>query len=118
MRLVSLIMLLVFIACNIAGESSNEILKQVSNGEGEKAILFTKYGGSTVSNSTQVSILEENEQLSDRQTGNIFTCNQSDVVKMQWLSADTLEISYDKNIQTYIKEEKMNGISVVYKIVE
>ena len=113
-----LLIFLPFQACNIAGDNNNEIIKQVSNGEGKKAVLFTKYGGATVDNSTQVALMENDEQLTNNQVGNIFTCNQSESVKIQWLSVDTLEIIYGKGIRVFTKEKQAKGINVVYKIVE
>ena len=115
MKCVCLIILLVLQSCNIAGDSSNEIIRQVSNGEGEKAVLFFKYGGATVSNSVQVALLKDDEQLTENQAGNVFTCDASDSVKIQWTSNDTLEIKYDKSLRTFRKEQKINSIYIVYR---
>jgi hypothetical protein len=115
MKYLLLIAFIAFEACNIAGDNSNEIISEISNNRGRKAVLFKKYGGATVPNSIQVALLEDDEKLSNEQVGNVFTCNESSIVELKWLSNDSLGIQYSKKAKTYIRQKKVDHITIVYK---
>jgi hypothetical protein len=119
-----LICLVVAQSCNIAGGSSNEVIQEIKNGNGRKAVLFIKYNGATSGNSLQVSIKKENAKIKNDEVGNIFTTDsgngaigEGDVI-INWKHSDTLEIAYKKRLRTFVKESKLDDIIVLYKEVE
>ncbi|OKS87857.1 hypothetical protein [Mucilaginibacter polytrichastri] len=54
--------------------------------------------------------------------GNVFTVDanhdstrlDSNAVRLTWLSNDVLKITYDKKLRTFIKNDELNKIKVVY----
>ena len=69
---------------------------------------FSLFGdGSTVANSYQVSITDYKTEFDTLAVGNVFTVDDDHgkanlnpkAINFNWLSDDTLEISYDKNLR-------------------
>jgi hypothetical protein len=99
-------------------------VKSIENSSNNKqAIMFIKGGNATSADSYQISIKSTDEKLGAVEVGNTFTCDgdhgkafpDSNSIKMQWLTNTNLQITYDKNIRTFVKEKKVDGIDVVYK---
>jgi hypothetical protein len=110
--------------CNIAGDSSVEIIKEKSNGNGTKAVLFMKFGGATVNNSLQIALIGGENKIKNGDSGNIFICddttggvNKSDA-NISWKSPDTLEIIYKRGLRLFKKEQDLKNIRIIYKSVE
>jgi hypothetical protein len=114
---VLLLFTIIFSSCNIADDSSNEIIKEVLNGGNKKAVLFYKYGGATVPDSYQVSIMSINKVLAKEEAGNVFTCKDfgKETISIKWLSKDSLLIEYKKKVVVYIKKTKIDGVSILYR---
>ena len=71
-------------------------------------------------NSLQVSIKNSNEKIDETEIGNTFTLNDnilidSNTIKFKWLSDRRLLITYDKNLQTYIQNNKVSNVTIEYK---
>ena len=86
----------------------------------KQVILFTKDGDATVPNSIQVSILDGNEKLDKSEGGNTFTLKydallDSNTINFKWLDDTHLLINYDKKLQTYIQNNKVNNVLIEYK---
>ncbi len=61
--------------------------------------------------------MDENKELQEEDTGNVFVCDEFDSqtiginsVEIQWKDADTLEIKYDKDIRTFTKKQKIGDV--------
>jgi hypothetical protein len=71
----------------------------------------------------QVSILDFNTKLNGHETGNTFSVDRnhgatgldSNSIKLNWTSNDTLEIAYDQKLRTFIQQNKVNNVTVIYK---
>lgn len=86
----------------------------------KQVILFTKDGDATVPNSIQVSILDGNEKLDKSEGGNTFTLKHdalldSNAINFKWLDDVHLLITYNKKLQTYIQNNKVNNVLIEYK---
>jgi hypothetical protein len=126
-KLVTKILFLLFLisSCNlILGPGDSTTLKEVSNNlKTKKAVLFENNGNATVDNSLQVSVVDYNYQDSNKDLGNTFivdrdhgqTILDSNSIGFTWMSQDTLQIEYDKKLRTFIKENSINGVTVIYK---
>lgn len=108
-------------SCNLAGTCGNDLIKEVSNNN-YKVFIFFRDCGATTANSVQVSILNSNKKFDDDIMGNVFTVDDintksyldSSSIDVKWLSKDSLEIIFDKKLNTYNKEVKVSDISIVY----
>jgi hypothetical protein len=104
-------------SCNDSSNFKNIQVSEASNGNGIKAIVFYKSGDATTPDSYQVSLLNDNEQFSQKNKANTFSCkdNGKATVSVKWISKDSLMIEYIKSARTYIKESKVNGVNLLYK---
>ena len=108
----------------LGGGGSDTLLKQSSNKQkNKKVVLFLRQSGATVGDSYQVSIMDYNENFDTSEVGNTFTVDDnhgktgldSTSVNFNWLSNDTLQIDYDKNLRTFSQETYLQKIVIVYK---
>jgi hypothetical protein len=99
-------------------------LKQVANNsKTKKAVLLENSGNATVDNSLQVSVVDYNYQVSNKDLGNVFivdsdhgkTILDSVSIGFTWTSQDTLQIDYDKKLRTFTQENSINGVTIIYK---
>ena len=73
--------------------------------------------------SYQVSIADYKTEFDTVAVGNTFTVDNNHgkanlnpkAINFNWISDDTVEVSYDKNLRTFIQGPATNGIIVVYK---
>ena len=107
----------------LLGDENTTLIKYSSNSDKtKKAVLLQNDGNATVDLSLQVSILDYNYNLSGKDIGNTFTVDRnhtsavidSTSIKFCWVSNDTLQIDYDKNLRTFIQEKKVNDVTVIY----
>lgn len=91
-------------------DNENEIIYQTTDYEGIKnAVLFIKSGGATVGDSYQISIIPYQNKLKNSDNGNVFICDNpnrglsadTSMIKMSWLSYDTLKITYNKGVRIF-----------------
>jgi hypothetical protein len=126
LKLISIVFILTFTSSscfNLLGDPSSSLLKDIpNNNKTKKAVLLQNDGNATVDLSLQVSILDYNYKLSGKEIGNTFTVDRnhtaavldSTSIKFNWVSNDTLQIDYDKNLRTFIQEKKVKGVTIIY----
>lgn len=111
-------------SCHLLGDGSNTLVKESANNRHiKKAVLFLREGGPPVGDSYQVSITDYKTEFDISSVGNTFTVDNNHSktnlnpkdVNFNWITDDTLEISYDKNLRTFIQEKTVDGVVVVYK---
>lgn len=104
------------IGCKIFDESPNKLIKEYYNPkQNSKAIVFEKLGSATVNNSLHVSFERYNYDLKDSDSGNIFIADRvkdlnylkDSLILVNWISNDTLEISYPASVRTFKMEEML-----------
>jgi hypothetical protein len=69
-----------------------------------------------------VSILNSDYRLSGKELGNAFTVDRnhgataldSNSIHIKWLGNHTLQIEYDQKLRTFIQEEKVDGVNIIY----
>ncbi|MEN0055406.1 MAG: hypothetical protein AAGC65_17145 [Mucilaginibacter sp.] len=110
---------------SLLDDGSNTLVKENANGKlSKKAVLFLREAGSTVADSYQVSIVDYKTKFDTSAVGNVFTVDSDHgkanlnpkAITFNWLSNDTLEIRYDKNLRTFIQKERIDGVTIVYKL--
>ena len=129
-RSINLFFIFIFISAisscfSLLGDGSNTLVKEsVNHKHSKKAILFLREAGTTVADSYQVSITNYKTEFDTLVVGNVFTVDDNHgkanlnpkAINFNWLSDDTLEISYDKNLRTFIQEKSIDAITIVYKV--
>jgi len=110
---------------SLLGDGSNTLVKESANNKhSKKAVLFLREAGATVANSYQVSITDYKTEFDTVAVGNVFTVDDDHdkaildpkAISFSWLANDTIEISYNKNLRTFIQEKNIDGITIVYKV--
>ena len=126
-KLITKIFFLLFLisSCNLdLGTGDSTTLKQVANNsKTKKAVLLENSGNATVDNSLQVSVVDYNYQVSNKDLGNVFivdrdhgkTILDSVSIGFTWTSQDTLQIDYDKKLRTFTQENSINGVTIICK---
>jgi hypothetical protein len=108
---------------DLASDNTNEkIFETSAPGQIKKSILFIKSCGATVGDSYQVSIVPYQTMLKDSDTGNVFIADShngaisadTSKIKIDWLTADTLKVSFDKALRVFKSNKKVEGIVVMY----
>ena len=109
---------------SILGDGSNALIKESANNKhSKKAVLFLREAGATVANSYQVSITDYKTEFDTVAVGNVFTVDDDHgkvnldpkAINFSWISDDTIEINYNKNLRTFIQEKNIDGVTIVYK---
>jgi hypothetical protein len=125
--MITLIRIIIFLSvagCNLAGDSVNTILKEVPNqNKSKNAILFFKESGATVADSYQLTIADIDYKLKKSESGNALavdddhgaTILDSSSIFLSWVDNDTLKVSYDKKLRTFIRKSKVEGINILYE---
>ena len=122
-RVFFLFFLFILHSCIDLSDNNNEIIKERTDYEGIKnCILFIRSGGATVGDSYQISILPYQDKLKDSDTGNIFIADDHDGgissdtsrVNLEWLSFDTLKVSFDKRLRVFKMKTKIKDATIVY----
>ena len=129
-KLVILFYILIFVSIisscfSLLGDGSNTLIKESANNkQSKKAVLFLREGATTVGESYQISITDYKTEFDTVAVGNAFTFDGNHgkanlnpkVINFNWISDDTIEISYDKKLRTFIQEKNINGVTIVYKL--
>jgi hypothetical protein len=117
-------LILVFSGCLFLGDGSDTFIKESSNNNhSKKAVLFLREAGATVADSYQVSITDYTGEFDSTAVGNAFIVDGAHgkanltqkAINFNWLSKDTIEIGYDKNLRTFLQEKNINGVTIIYK---
>lgn len=120
----SFILLVVFSSCIFNDTGTNTLIKEsINQAQTNKATLFLKEAGATVADSYQVTVAKADHKFNESEVGNAFTvdANHGDTwlkpnsINFTWLGNDTLQIDYDKKLRTFVQENKIDGVVVVYK---
>src|ERR1700743_860649 len=110
---------------SLLGDGSNILVKESANNKhSKKAVLFLREAGATVANSYQVSITNYKTEFDTVTIGNVFTVDDDHgkanldpkAINFNWVSDDTIEISYDKDLRTFIQEKNIDGVTIIYKL--
>ena len=123
--MVRIVVFLLFIlsSCIALTNNTNEILKERADYEGIKnCILFIKGGGATVGDSYQISIVPYQNKLKDSDIGNVFIADDHDGgissdtsrINFEWLSFDTLKISFDKQLRVFKMITETKDTKIIY----
>lgn len=111
-------------ACLSLDGSSNTLIKQSANRQHtKKIILFLRESGATVSDSYQVSIADYNASFDTASIGNVFIVDGNSgeanldkkCINFNWLSENSVEIDYDKNLRAFSQRSLVNKVSVTYR---
>jgi len=106
---------------------SNEVVSRLASPGGEhEAVMFQRDCGATSGFSTQVSILENGEQLSG--SGNTFRADDDhgaartgawggSWAETRWLASDRLLIHYATNSRLFEQDESVSGVAISYEAV-
>lgn len=114
------------VSCITENHSQNNIIYERQDYEGiRNAILFIKSGGATVGDSYQISILPYQNKLSNSDAGNIFICDSpnlgltsdTSMIKLNWISYDTLQITYNKKLRVFKAVAKTKDTIVIYDTI-
>ena len=110
-------------AVSCASPCQNEIFSEVQSPNGLlKAIVFQRDCGATTGFFTEVSILDQSEDLPN-ETGNVFTVDddhgkatsgqgRGPRVLVRWLSNNEIEISSDPNARVFLKEISYKSVMI------
>lgn len=111
-------------SCNIVGDCSNHIFKQINNSNSSyKIIKFDRECGATTGNSIQLSVIKYYDSLPN-EGGNIFISNSKvggyiehdTSVQFSWINHAAILIRYDKDLDIYKKDSIVNNIKVIYQL--
>ena len=119
------VFLLINNSCNILGDAENELVREeLACNSKFKAVLYVKYGGATVDNSIQLSIIRKHDKLKDKMAGNIFVADadhgstiiDSSTAFFEWVSCDTLKITYDSRLRIFNQQSVFKNFAIIYNI--
>ncbi|MBK9980973.1 MAG: hypothetical protein IPP15_00880 [Saprospiraceae bacterium] len=111
-------------SCNIAGDCSNRIYKEVFNSNHEfKVVKFDRGCGATTGNSIQLSILKAVDSLPN-EGGNLFICNskvggyieRDTSVQITWLTNNEILVKYDRDQTVFKKESLIKNFQITYLV--
>lgn len=97
----------------------NTLYEDITSPSSEyKVVVFERDCGATTRISSQVSIIKTGKDLPNS-PGNIFISEtDSNNLKVNWLSAHHVEISFPENIRTFKQEEKWKGVKISYNLTQ
>lgn len=108
------------------GLCANKVFKEVfSPNKKIKAVLFSRDCGATTDFSTQISIMHQYESLKNKETGNLFISDSDhgkaprgitggSPVKIDWITDDSIHITYHSDARIFKKIMKCKGIKIGY----
>jgi len=124
----TLLVVIVSLALGACSDTcSNEVVSRLASPGGEReAVMFQRDCGATSGFSTQVSILEQADQLSGG--GNTFRADDDhgaarigawggSWAEMEWLASDRLLIRYATNSRLFEQDESVSGVAISYEAV-
>jgi hypothetical protein len=116
---------LLLISCSPGlGDNRVTFVKASSNpAKTMKAVLLQNDGNATVDFSLQVSVIKNDDTFTKKGPGNAFivdanhgaTTLDSSSVNFTWLSNDSLQIDYNKNLRVFLKNNNVNAVKLTYK---
>lgn len=128
----SLVFFLFLIGLSNCGASENKQSKLIQESynpsQTAKVIIFENLGDTNISNSLHISIVDEDYELSNEETGNIYKVDQYSqnldvkkiLVHINWVNDNYLEITHNSKIKRRIlrietkAETKIGKIKIKY----
>jgi hypothetical protein len=116
-----------FMLAGCANSCANTVVSRKSSPDGQhEAVMFQRDCGATTGFSTQISILDAGEQLSE--SGNTFRADDGQGaarvgdwggtwVEMNWLSSEHLLIRYATKSRLFEQDEDVSGVRITYEEV-
>lgn len=116
----------VFVGILFASMCENSVLKTViSPNKKQKLVVFTRNCGATTDFSTQISILDADDELPN-DSGNVFVadCDHGTApsgpgggpaVLVSWTGEDSVKISHDPLTRVFLSESSWEGIQIEYE---
>tara|TARA_R110001606_G_scaffold334961_1_gene482946 strand:- start:12 stop:407 length:396 start_codon:yes stop_codon:yes gene_type:complete len=89
------------------------IATKFSPNQNNKIVLFERSCGATTGFSTQVSILEKENDLENENSAILIT--EKDSLNIKWINDDEVSIEIKKNSEVFKKQNHFNGIKINYK---
>ena len=93
-----------------------------------KLLIFSRDCGATTGFSTQISIIDSNEILEQKDTGNVFIADddhgkaktKGEIINLntRWINNENLVIEYPKNARIYKNDDSEKGINIIYKEIK
>jgi len=114
---------IVLLRMDISSSGTCTMVREVSNtGASRKAVLFLVQAHATVADSYQVSVMDATASLEDGDRGNVFIVDgdhgrrvlDSTAIDLRWRGRDTLLITYDRRLRTFVMNTSVDGVAVVY----
>ncbi|MGY8908899.1 MAG: DUF5412 family protein [Flavobacteriales bacterium] len=106
-----------FIFSSILGSNDmcgNTIIEtKFSPNQNNKIVLFHRSCGATTGFSTQVSILEKDNDLEIENSAILII--DKDSLDIKWINDDEVSIEINKNSEVFKKQNHFNGIKINYK---
>jgi hypothetical protein len=108
----------------------NQIVTEVSSLDNKyKLVVFVRDCGATTGSSTQVSILRNDKDLREDESGNVlivsdnyFGSKRNDFggadVNVKWIASRKVLIKYDYNAEAITKNNEINGIEITYQQID
>tara|TARA_R110001606_G_scaffold334962_1_gene482948 strand:- start:12 stop:407 length:396 start_codon:yes stop_codon:yes gene_type:complete len=84
-----------------------------SPNQNNKIVLFHRSCGATTGFSTQVSILEKDNDLENENSAILII--DKDSLDIKWINDDEVSIEINKNSEVFKKQNHFNGIKINYK---
>jgi len=122
-KFIATLLVILTVSCSLLGDGENTLIKKTANsGQTKTAFLFMRESGATVADSYQVTVTDADKDFDKKAPGNAFTVDtdhgatklDSSSINLTWLTEDKLQIDYDKKLRTFVKETKVNGVTVSY----
>lgn len=95
--------------------ASNQIIAEYPSPDlKHKAVLFIRDAGATTRESYQLSIMKEDQNLTDSETGNVFVSYSE--IEAEWENSKKLVIKILEKDQTIFKQEtQLGNIDISYE---
>lgn len=95
---------------------NNDIIKRSDSPDGTlTAIAFIRNCGATTPFSTQVSIIYKSDKFTNNDTGNVFICEHSEKVDIEWKNNSCLIIYYSGSDADILEQViKNNNTTIEY----
>ncbi|MBN8835627.1 MAG: hypothetical protein J0I09_00055 [Sphingobacteriia bacterium] len=119
-----LTLFLLTIFCFSCSDIDTTLIKtSANNSKTKKVVLLNSDGNATVDISYQISVYDFEYKLTGHELGNVFAVDRNhgatgldtSSINFKWLSNDTVLIDFDKKLRTFIQENKINGVTILYQ---
>ena len=108
-----------------SGCGNKKYLEIYSPNKEQKAVVFEYDCGATTDFATHISILDGDEILEKKDSGNLFIADSNHGeanmngeiidIKVNWKNNNTLIIDYDKRARIFKNKPSKSGVNIIYK---